>query len=401
MAWGDPADLSLTTTELQYVLPALYVKKTLEVVKEQTGLWDKLDRQSFTQRSGTTANFSKYAKTSGIATIQGGTLTQGTNPATTDLVTGRTSAAIVEYGGVYAVPDLASLTVIDGAEIVGELVGEWAKEAMEYYAQITFTPYLQQVRVDGDSTYEVDSVTTSAGSTVLVNDTARAESTNSWAGALLTITDKHKGAYGESQFVASNIQSTSITVGTAFSQTIGSGWTYRVSIPTAITSADVLSLTGLRLAQKAIRRKQGMGAGFEIKGGGYWGVYDADLEAQILADTTLLTLFTHTEKEADGIRGYNPGKLMMIRPILSSAQFQCAVTGAGTYSSTGVCHIMPIFGPAAGAIMPLTDKEIEIIAKGKKEIGGALERFSTAGFKVQLAIGKKNMMAGCGLVCGA
>jgi hypothetical protein len=299
------------------------------------------------------------------------------------------------------VPDLASLTVIDGVEVVGELVAEWFKEAMEYYAQITFTPYLSQIRIDGDSTYEDDSVTTSAGSTTVLNDTNRTEANDFWIGALVTITDVNVGYYGESQYCSDSVQNTSITVGSAFSQTVASGTSYHISIPTGITSADKLSLSGFRLAQRQLRRNQIKGSRFEIPGGGYHGVYDADLEAQILEDSNLLTLFTHTEKEADGIRKYDPGKIMMIRPMMSSVPFQCATSGAGAYSSTGVVHIMPIFGKAAGAIMPLTKKEIEIIAKGKEEIGGPLERFSTAGAKVQLALAKKNMVAGVGLVCGA
>jgi len=371
------------------------------LINQPAGLWDSLDREMFPQRSGTTCTFMKYARLDGIATINAGVLTQGENPATTDLVTGQVEAAIVEYGGIVAVSNLAALTVIDGAEKVSQVVAAWAKEAMEYYAQITFTPYLKQVRVDGDATYEANSVTTSSGSTTLVNDTAAAWVTNAMAGALVTITDSHSGAYGESQYCASNIQNTSITVGTAFSQTIISGVTYRISIPTGILATDVLSLTGLRLAQKELRKYGAMGSAFEIQGGGYHGVYDADLEAQILADSNLLALFTHTEKEAGGIRGYTPGKLLMIRPVFSGVPFRTAVTGAGTYAATGICHYMSIFGKQAGAIMPLTQDDIKIIAKGKAEIGGPLERFSTSGWEVQLALGKMDMNAGVALVCGA
>lgn len=402
MAWGDPASgISTTTAELQYVLPIYYRKRILELINQPAGLWDTLDREMFPQRSGTTVTFMKYARLNGITTIDGGALTQGENPTSTDLVTGQVTAAIVEYGGIATVADLAALTVIDGAEKVSQVVAAWAKEAMEYYSQITFTPYLKQVRADGDSTYEVNSVTTSAGSTTLINDTTRTEANDFWIGALVTIIDSHSGAYGESQYCSDSVQNTSITVGTAFSQTIGDAVNYHISIPTGILATDVLTLSALRLAQKELRKYGAMGSAFEIPGGGYNGVYDADLEAQILADTQLLELFTHTEKEAGGIRGYTPGKLMMIQPIFSGVPFRTAVTGAGTYASGGICHYMSIFGQQAGAVMPLQQNDIQIIAKGKQEIGGPLERFSTTGWKVQLAIGKMDMNAGVALICGA
>jgi hypothetical protein len=182
MGWGDPASWSTTIAELQYALPVYYRKKILELINTPAGLWDKLEIEAFPQRSGTTATFSKYGKVDYTDSV---TLTQGANPDPIDLVTGNVTAAIVEKGGVVAIPDLARLSIVDGTKKVSEVVAAWAKEAMEYYVATTLTPYLKQVRDDGDVTYQKNSVSTSSGSTTTIVDTALTEADDFWNGGHL------------------------------------------------------------------------------------------------------------------------------------------------------------------------------------------------------------------------
>ncbi len=395
--WGDPASWSTTIAELQYALPVYYRKKILELINTPSGLWDKLDMEAFPQRSGTTATFSKYGKMDYTVSA---TLTEGTNPAPTDLVTGNVTAAIVEKGGVVAVPDLARLSIVDGTKKVSEVVAAWAKEAMEYYVATTLTPYLKQVRDDGDVTYQKNSASTSAGvagGTTIV-DTALTEADDFWNGALVTITDPTVGIYGESQYVTDFVASTDTLTVDAFSQQVASGVSYHISIPTGLVAGDEMSLAGVRRCQKELRAGGGYGPRFELPGGGYNMILDTDQEDSIGNDSNFTNLYIYKEKET-GIRTWpESGRIAMCRPEVTGIPYRTAVTGAGTYSATGVVRVAAIFGQQAMKKMPLGINDIQIIAKGESSGGVAnpLNRYSTTGWKARIAAAKMDMNVGIG-----
>ncbi len=395
MGWGDPASWSTTIAELQYALPVYYRKKILELINTPAGLWDKLDIEAFPQRSGTTATFSKYGK---IDYTDAVALTQGANPDPVDLVTGNVTAAIVEKGGVVAIPDLARLSIVDGTMKVAEVVAAWAKEAMEYYVATTLTPFLKQVRDDGDVTYQKNSVSTSAGSTTTIVDTALTEADDFWNGALVTITDPTVGTYGESQYVTDFVASSDTLTVDAFSQTIGDETKYHISIPTGLVAGDEMSLAGVRKCQKELRAGGGYGPRFELAGGGYNMILDTDQEDSIGNDSNFTNLYIYKEKET-GIRTWpESGRIAMCRPEVTGIPYRTAVTGAGTYSATGVVRVAAIFGKQAMKKMPLGINDIEIIAKGESSGGVAnpLNRYSTSGWKARIAAAKMDMNVGIG-----
>jgi hypothetical protein len=397
MGWGDPASWSTTTSELQYALPVYYRKKILELINTPSGLWDKLDIEAFPQRSGTTATFSKYGKMDYTASV---TLTQGANPDPTDLVTGNVTAAIVEKGGVVAIPDLARLSIVDGTKKVSEVVAAWAKEAMEYYVATTLTPYLKQVRDDADATYQKNSASTSAGAAggTTIVDTALTEADDFWNGALVTITDPKVGIYGESQYVTDFVAATDTLTVDAFSQQVASGVSYHICIPTALAAGDEMSLAGIRKCQKELRAGGGYGPRFELAGGGYNMILDTDQEDSIGNDSNFTNLYIYKEKET-GIRTWpESGRIAMCRPEVTGIPYRTAVTGAGTYSATGVIRVAAIFGKQAMKKMPLGINDIDIIAKGESSGGVAnpLNRYSTAGWKARIAAAKMDMNVGVG-----
>jgi hypothetical protein len=395
MGWGDPASWSTTIAELQYALPVYYRKKILELINTPAGLWDKLEIEAFPQRSGTTATFSKYGKVDYTDSV---TLTQGANPDPIDLVTGNVTAAIVEKGGVVAIPDLARLSIVDGTKKVSEVVAAWAKEAMEYYVATTLTPYLKQVRDDGDVTYQKNSVSTSSGSTTTIVDTALTEADDFWNGALVTITDPTVGIYGESQYVTDFVASSDTLTVDAFSQTVASGVKYHISIPTGLVAGDEMSLAGVRKCQKELRAGGGYGPRFELMGGGYNMILDTDQEDSIGNDSNFTNLYIYKEKET-GIRTWpESGRIAMCRPEVTGIPYRTAVTGAGTYSATGVVRVAAIFGQQCMKKMPLGINDIEIIAKGESSGGVAnpLNRYSTSGWKARIAAAKMDMNVGIG-----
>ena len=395
MGWGDPASWSTTIAELQYALPVYYRKKILELINTPSGLWDKLDIEAFPQRSGTTATFSKYGKVDYTTST---TLTEGANPDPVDLVTGNVTAAIVEKGGVVAIPDLARLSIVDGTMKVAEVVAAWAKEAMEYYVATTLTPYLKQVRDDGDATYQKNTVSTSAGSTTTIVDTALTEADDFWNGALVTITDPKVGTYGESQYVTDFVASSDTLTVDAFSQTIGDATQYHIHKPTALAAGDEMSLAGVRKCQKELRAGGGYGPRFELAGGGYNMILHTDQEDSNGNDSNFTDLYIYKEKET-GIRTWpESGRIAMCRPEVTGIPYRTAVTGAGTYSATGVIRVAAIFGKQAMKKMPLGINDIEIIAKGESSGGVAnpLNRYSTSGWKARIAAAKMDMNVGIG-----
>ena len=392
MAWGDPASWSTTDSELAALLPVFYSKRIRELINVPTGLWDKLELDPFVMRSGQTATFMQYARLDAIAAST--YLTEGANPAPTDLVPGKITALIKEKGGVVAIPSLARQTLIDGAEKVAQVVSEWAKESMELYAACTITPYWQQLAWDGSTTYYKDRTTTGAGSTTLLADTGSTEAINFWAGGLVTITDPTVGCFGESSFATSSAQNVSVTVGVAFSVAPGTACKYHISIPTAVASGDLLTLAAVRAGQKALRKNGCFGPQWEIAGGGYNMLLDAVTEADVQTD--LISVYQY--KDADSILRKYPdgGMIAMCRPAFTGVPFHSAVGGAGTYDAAGAVHYTPLWGKNSAAKMPIEDTDIKVIAKAENSGGVAnpLNRYSTTGWELALALAKKNMAAG-------
>jgi hypothetical protein len=281
---------------------------------------------------------------------------------------------------------------------VSEVVAAWAKEAMEYYVATTLTPYLKQVRDDGDVTYQKNSVSTSSGSTTTIVDTALTEADDFWNGALVTITDPTVGIYGESQYVTDFVASSDTLTVDAFSQTVASGVKYHISIPTGLVAGDEMSLAGVRKCQKELRAGGGYGPRFELMGGGYNMILDTDQEDSIGNDSNFTNLYIYKEKET-GIRTWpESGRIAMCRPEVTGIPYRTAVTGAGTYSATGVVRVAAIFGQQCMKKMPLGINDIEIIAKGESSGGVAnpLNRYSTSGWKARIAAAKMDMNVGIG-----
>jgi len=398
MAWADPNSWSKTDSELASMLPVFYSKRIREIIDHDEGLWQTIETDPLAERSGLVATFMQYAlmEPQAASTV----LTEGANPNPTDLVTGKITCTVVEKGAVVAIPSLARLSIADGAEKVATVVGAHGSQSMERHTAETLACYLQQLRVDADATYEENSSTTSDGSTTLLNDTGAGWTTNSMAGGLLTIIDPYVGTFGESQFVASNVANTSITVGTAFSAAILSGTDYHVSIPTGIVATDKLTLTGIRLAQKQLRKIGIKGPLWEIDGGGYNIVLDAVTEADIQTD--LISAFQYKPNEAVQRKYPDRGMIAMCRPTITSIPFRSAVTGNGTYAAGGICHYTPVIGKNCLSKLPLGQMDIKVTSKAEDSGGTSnpLNRFSTTGWEFKGAFLKRNLAAGCAIISG-
>jgi len=397
MGWADPASYSQSDAELAALLPVFFSKRLRELAKGYQGLWNTIEDDPLAVHSGGVATFMQYAKMSPQAAST--TLTQGVNPDPTDMVTGKISVSVVEKGGVVAIPSLTRQTIIDGAEKVAQVVSTWGNETMERHVAEILSAYLSMIRVDGDGTYEDDSATTSLGGTVvLINDTGRTEATNSWAGGLATITDPYAGTFGEACYVASNIQNTSVTVTGGFSAVLLSGTKYHISIPTGITTGDSLTLTGVRLAQKFLRKNGCMGPGWELDGGGYNIVLDPVTEADIQA--SLISAFTYKPNETVERKYPDRGMIAMCRPTITTIPFRSATTGAGTYAATGAVHYTPVFGKNCLAKLPLENMGLKVLYKSE-DSGGTSNpgnRFSTHFWGYTGAFLKRNMAAGCNIM---
>lgn len=398
MSWADPPSWSKSDSELAALLPVFYSKRIREVISTFEGLWDKVETDPLATRSGQVATFMQYALMEPLAASD--TLTEGANPDPTDMVSGKITTTVVEKGGVVAIPSLARKTIVDGAEKVAQIVGTWGNQTMERHVAETLAAFLMQIRVDADATYEDDSETTSDGSTTVINDTARTEANDFWIGGLITITDPYVGTFGEASYCTDSVQNTSLTVTVAFSAAILDNTDYHIAIPTGIVAGDKLTLTGVRLAQKALRKIGIMGPQWEIEGGGYNMVYDAVTEADIQAD--LITAFQYKEGK-DELRKYpDRGMIAMCKPTLTTIPFRSAVGGAGTYAKGGIVHYTPVFGKNCLAKLPVEQMDIKVIAKGEKTGGTAnpLERYSTTGWEYVGAFLKRNVAAGVAILSG-
>lgn len=396
MAWADPATYSQADDELLALLPEFFSKRLREEANTYEGLWKAIETDPMAERSGETANFMQYVliEPQAASTV----LTRGVNPAPTDLDSGKISVTVVEKGAVVAIPSLERKTIIDGAERVAKIVSAHGNQSMERHVAETLAAKLSRIRVDGDGTYEFNSVSTDAGAsdgTTIVDSTKNAAD-NAYIGYLVTITDPYVGTFGESSFVTDSDQSdTNLTFTTAFSAQIASGTNYHMSISTGITTGDALTLTGVRLGQKYLRKNGCMGPNWEIDGGGYNIVLDPVTEADIQA--SLISAFTYKPNEAVERKYPDRGMIAMCHPTITTLPFRTAAAAAGTYDAAGAIHYTPIFGKNCMAKLPLAQMDIQAIAKGETSGGTAnpMNRFSTTAWLYVGAFLLRNAAAGC------
>jgi N4-gp56 family major capsid protein len=402
---------SQSDDELAALLPVFYDKRLRELAADYEGFWNVIETDPLATRVGEVATFMQYAKIAPLAAST--TLTRGVNPNPTDMVSGKITSQVYEKGAVVAIPSLERKTIIDGAEKVAQVVGIHGNESMEQYVAEVFGAQLSGIRVDADATYEKDSITDGAGAaggTTMV-DSALVEADDFWNGAGVVITDAYVGTFGEQKFVEDFTQSGAIlefdedtqpphTTSGAFSAQIASGTSYHISKPTAIAAGDVMTITAVRLAQKYLRNNGCLGPMWEIDGGGYNMVYDAITEEDLQND--LISAFQYKPNEAV-IRKYpDRGMVAMCRPTLTTIPMRSAVTGAGTYSATGIVHYTPIFGKNCIAKLPLDQMDVKVIAKGETSGGTSnpLNRFSTTGWEYVGAFLGRNFAAGASVVSG-
>ena len=384
-------------------LPVYYKRKTEALMKAARGLSAKIDLEPFPTRSGTTATFAKIMELPDNTTP----LTQGENPAARQIVTGSFTAAIAQFGDVVAPSDLAELTTIEGIKRIPLIVANQGRNSVEsYFAQNT-VKWLMPVSADANVSSDIygDYAATADGAangtTIVASDFASAD--NTYRYGIVTITSQTHKDFGRSREVTSSTAvGTLLNFTTAWSAQITTGTTFRYGLNTGMSSdgTDKITLATFRMAAMLLRKNGAWGDEFEVEGGGYNAVWDAELEHDIQLDTTLINLFIYKEKES-GLRDYKPGMLMMMKPTLTHRPFRSAVGTPLVYSATGSVHHVAVFGRNAMAKLPLAKNDIEVIVKSKESggVSNPLEMYSTLGWKYTTAVTYKNACAGAQIWC--
>lgn len=384
---------------LAKLLPIYYRKAILENILKAAGMWQKCEVEAFPLRTGKTATLFRYPNLVPITTA----LVEGENPTPTQIPTAQFTVDLAILGGWVPPTEFGQMVTIDGLRKLPEIVREWADSSMELYLAKNLTPFMKKVRVDKDSTYERDFVTTSAGATTTVISTDLAADANDiFNGGLVTCVDDTAKNYGLSRYVTDFVTSTGTITCAAFPVASEDAKRYHISDTQGIVSTDVMSLAGTRAAIRQLRANGAYGPKFEIAGGGYWQIYDGIQEEELGADSDIKNLFITKEKET-GIRTYVPGTISMLHPVLTFYPFRSVPdTGTSTYDATGGAVHSAIFGKNAIKRLPLGKKDVQIIHKSKESGGTSnpLEMYSTLGWKITMAVVNTDTNASVALITG-
>jgi hypothetical protein len=375
----------------------VYIQKAaLELhAKPIGGLYDNLTEEQFPMYSGEIAYFHRNPQ---LPIVTSG-LTRGENPTPNNLDSAKLQASLNYYGGYVAVEELARIITVNGLEEVPKLINLQAWESLEYWAALNIAAYCKLINPDGSATYQQDILTTSAGSTTLVNSTNLVGANDFWTGGSIVIDDRESPLDGQVQYVTDDDSGAHAHTG-AFTEAVGDSTKFHIATPAGITSSKKLTLTALRYAQMFLMISGCDGPNWWINGG-YLACPGPGPYNDLIGDTDVKNMFIYSEPE--GIHGHYAGRLAAISfsPTSSRCELRTAISGAASYSEVGAVHYVPVFGKNAIKKMPLEHQEYDVIVKTKAEIGGPLEMFETIGWKHKWAGKVVDANGAISIMCGS
>ena len=224
-----------------------------------------------------------------------------------------------------------------------EIAGQMAR-SLEYQIQKIIAQGGMRHRIDNDSNYIVASTVDSATSTTIV-DAVLTQANDYWDGGYCTITNPEGPGYDETHFVA-NFTAADDTLdftGDAWTNAPTTASKYRLVVGTGITSADLITTTGLIMVRRLHRH-----LGTEMfEGGTYRAFVNADQEADLWADTDWKA--TAQYDDSGRYKDYRLVRWMGIEFYIGSQLWRETVAGVEA-EADGAVHIAPVFGRKAYSI---------------------------------------------------
>ena len=364
-------------------------------------------QKTLPEGEGSTVTFWRYAP----FTTQTSDLTETTDlgiPVSSrqQLVEQEVACTPTLKGDFISIGRLASLRSIDQG--VAEKLDRVVQQGMESIDQILSTYFgtnLMRRRADGDTNFQADGTTTSAGSTTSIVDSGRNAADAAkpgiadgyYIGGYITFTSGP--AYGmTSQITAYTNASGTFTVN-AFPVAPGSGATYRVVVGTGIGNTSVINSRALRgvnldlFNQKAMRFDKGF---FKC-------ALNPNMHFDFFDDPVFVKASEHKES-MDGLETNEVGVFAGVQFLKSTLLYRETVAGAA--STSGAVHAVPIVGKDALGVVslgatPKGKKNINTYIRTWDQLGQPIPIYDTIGWQAAIGEVALNGCFGVTLLCGS
>jgi hypothetical protein len=370
------------TTDLSPKVQAYYDRRFLIRAKQNLVAYQHAQLRNLPQANGKTVYYTRYKPLEKVTAALTESRTGGLDPNTRQVLrTEEINATIAKWGDYVELTDLALKTSIDPnvSEKV-DIVSVQAAESIDYDIMKNLATRGLRRRADADATYQKNSVTTGAGTTTTIVDTALTEIDDFWNGGFVTITNPLSLGYGETRQITDfDAASDTVTVSPAFSVAPGTGAYYRIVVGTGIVAGDKLTTTVVRLALRDL----GVANAMKYEKG-YWIAFiDPYVQYDFMGDTDWVNAATYKDS-ADNLYNGEIGKWFGIRFVSTTALYRETVAGVEA-DGTGAVHVCPIIGREAYGAVRIDGNEPKIVLRDPAQLGQPLNMTSTVGWELKHA----------------
>ena len=433
MTWStdffNDATYMTTTGNISGGMLTYYDRKFLETVHENLRIAPLAQSKPLPENSGKTIQFYRYNPIA--VSVSGAALTEGKNPNAT-LVTGQNlSATIYEYGDFSQHSSIISRTHID-AKLAGvtELWGYNSAETIDNLCQMALAangayPIRAATSTSGTHHYSgtVDSATTTTVVDTDVESLATGNADDEWNQAVIVITSGT--GYGQARPVTDYAVGTgTFTVAPAWDVTPAAGDKYHVVSAHSISATDVLTTAYIRSAVATLRQNKAQ----PFNGGYYVGILCPETEKGLMSDTTWTAVMEYRDRpeiKVNGLFAGEVGEWGGVRWIRHTLPYRFPIAALGTagytygvgpfdpanalytnYSSSGSVYATFILGKNAFGVSTLGGENylkpgIIIKQSGPQDTSNPLNRFSTVGYALPIAVKGLNPMFAVQMWSGA
>jgi len=387
-----------STSNMTADMATYYDRVFLEASVNKTQFYKMAQKKVLPLNEGKTVNFTRFLPLATRTTALTETTTGGIGAGSGKTMKSMTVAATVApYGDFTEVTELLRLGSIDkNMKAKVEILGMQAAETIDELMMLEYGDNCQRCRNDADATYQLDTVTSAAGTTTTMVCDALTETNDFWNGGYVTISDRTNSAYGETRAITDfDSASDTLTVDVAFSTAPGDVCKFRITEGHALAaSTDKLSHAGVSFARRDLQDNNAI----PFEGGYFHGLIESHSEMDFAADTTVTGLSQQSQPSMllDG----EFARWMGVRLFKQSLVFRSAVDSDSTYSATGLIRVLPFFGREAIGAVDLSGQGNKIHVRGWKDLGQEIPLYSTIGWEIIFAQKMLNSCFAVGLMVG-
>jgi len=407
---------------------------TYEQERLLTGFHNQLVSDQFAQKSdtipagkGDTSRWHRKIKLARNTTA----LTAATDITAKNIYTTDISAQALEYGdGVKRerIVELTSKHLRDWDEMV-DCCATQAAESLDYLGMKLLAQNAYRMRVDNDTTFQVDVSATSDGSTTTFVSTSLTQADDFWNGGYITCTSPETTTYAdranycESRLISDFDNGTNTVTHAAFPATTKSASTAHLCVATGVVVTDKITTAAYGLGVRQLKRNLGVRFNDAILntspmqhkevhnlppasgGAGYWVcILNTDTEYDFMNDVTWSDVGKYQKSE--WLTKGEVGKWMGTKAFATTQPWRETVTGTEDESSGVVQPVHFLAQDAYGissVAAPGAEQPFGLVLNlmTSRDLGEKVPRLTTAGWIAYYAIRSLNSLWNVAMLGGA